>query len=187
MVVFNMDKSRFKKLIDHVSPLYDDKDILHGLEHIERMLYTAQEIIESEDLDVDKSLLIYGAYFHGLASQHPEEIEKYISKHQLSKIIIQIAKESLGKSSAETLEGKILSDAHTLEGGSYMRYLKPLLTGTYMHQSLADTFTFIENNVLGKGKVYFESSKQRLEEYNEEAASFHSRIRSEFERRKSEI
>jgi uncharacterized protein len=183
MVVFNMDKSRFKKLIDFVSPFYDDKDVLHGIEHIERMLYTAKEIIEAENLDIDFSIIIYGAYFHGLASQIMADIESYLVEHQLPSRVLPIATESLGKSVAETQEGKVLSDAHTLEGGEYMGYLKPLLTGTYMHQSLDDTFTFIENNILDKGSVYFEFSRQVLDGYNQEINELHLKIKAGFEKK----
>ena len=178
-----MDNVKYVNIIEFVSPYYTEKDILHGIEHIERMLYSAKEIIKAEKLDLDFTTVIYAAYFHGLASQNMVEIESFLSEYQLPPRICQIAVESLGKSQAETLEGKILSDAHTLEGGKYLRYLKPLFTGTYMHQTLDETFHFIENNVLDKGSVYFEYSKQILAQYNQGIAKIHREIKTEFRRK----
>lgn len=141
-----MNKTDFQILLAYVSPFYDEKDILHDLEHVERMIYGTREILQAEKLNADFSLLIYGAYFHGLSARNLSDMESFLVSHDLPFSIARIAVESLGKSVAETLEGKILSDAHTLEGGRYIRYLKPLLTGTYLHQSLDDTMLYIEEN-----------------------------------------
>lgn len=43
--------SNFDKVIEFVSDYYKDKDIMHDLSHIERVIETAKKLIDDYDCD----------------------------------------------------------------------------------------------------------------------------------------
>ena len=67
----------------------------------------------------------------------------------------------------ETLEGKILHDAHVLEGGKPYLVVKTLITGSVRGQSLLDTLKYMEGNVLDKNSCYLPETIPLCEEMNE--------------------
>ena len=48
----------------------------------------------------------------------------------------------------------ILHDAHVLEGGKTYTVVKTLITGSVRGQSLEETLSFMQKNVLGANKCY---------------------------------
>ena len=79
---------------------------------------------------------------------------------------IQIAWESQRSEIPETIEGKILHDAHVLEGGRTYQVVKTLITGSVRGQSLIDTLDFMEKNVLNQNKCYLPETIPLCEDMN---------------------
>lgn len=155
------------KLIEFVKPYYENKDIMHDLSHIGRIIKMADELKKSVHEKTDKNLLIYGAYFHGIIKdenairnflRENNFDEKYIEK------IIDATKESLKENEAKTIEGQILHDAHMVEGGEYFLLIKSLITGSIRGQSLDETINYFKKKVLNHGKCYLYEAQKLLEE-----------------------
>ena len=79
---------------------------------------------------------------------------------------VKIAWESQRSEVPETIEGKILHDAHVLEGGKTYVVVKTLITGSVRGQSLADTLDFMEKNVLNKNMCYLPETIAMCDEMN---------------------
>ena len=79
---------------------------------------------------------------------------------------IKIAWESQRSEIPETIEGKILHDAHVLEGGKTYLVVKTLITGSVRGQSLIETLDFMEKNVLNQNKCYLPETIPLCEEMN---------------------
>ena len=102
------------ELEEFVKTYYREKDMMHNLSHIKRMLKAAKKL--AKNYEIDEELIIYGAYLHGIISTNKREIieflkSKKISKERIEKII-KVAEESHIKEKPESIEGKILHDAH---------------------------------------------------------------------------
>ncbi len=134
-------------VVSFARPLYELRDSLHGWDHVERILYWATQIWEKYLDTVDRRLVYLGAVLHGPVNDHRADVESWLSAfgypRSIYERILTVTDESQTKNRPLSIEGKILHDAHTIEGGSYFRVLKPLLTGTYMRQPLDDTLEFI--------------------------------------------
>ena len=154
---------------------YDKKDIMHNLSHVDRILKLAISMC-SQYPKADPDIVIYAAYFHGLIENHGELVKEYLSSNCLSiddaEKITRAAKESLVDSVPVSLEGKILHDAHLLEGGKAFLITKCLVTGTARGQSLEETIDYIEKKVLNKGIVYLEDNKEKYREKRSYAIDF---------------
>jgi len=120
-----MNEEKLKKF---VKPYYETKDIMHNFSHVLRILQEAKKLCKN--YDVDKELLTYGAYLHGLIPKHKETVKQFLRKEGLSKQrikqIIQVAWESHKEAKPKTIEGKILHDAHLIEGGKTFMIVKSL-------------------------------------------------------------
>ena len=79
---------------------------------------------------------------------------------------MKIAWESQRSEIPETIEGKILHDAHVLEGGKTYLIVKTLITGSIRGQSLLDTLNYAEKNVLNQNKCYLPETIPLCEEMN---------------------
>lgn len=168
-----MDK---EKLIDFVKPYYANKDIMHNMWHIELVLKYVEKILKSGQYTVDYDSLIYAAYFHGfiysdeavigdwLRSQHVEE-EKI-------RFIVTVANESQRPEIPKTLEGKILHDAHVIEGGKQYSIVKCLITGSVRGQTLLHTIDYIEKYIIDKNKCYLPETIPLCEESNKYLKTF---------------
>lgn len=103
-------------------------------------------------------ILTYSAYFHGFIYISEQNIFDWLKKQQISTVIIEkiikVAWESQKDEIATTLEGKILHDAHMIEGGKTYLIVKSLITGSLRGQTLEQTIKYIEDNVLGNGVCY---------------------------------
>ncbi|UUZ92726.1 hypothetical protein LJK87_46790 [Paenibacillus sp. P25] len=100
--------------------------------------------------------IIYGCYFHGFIYLREDLIRDYLMKKgmeaEIIEKIVQISWESQKEEAPETLEGKLLHDAHMVEGGKTYLIVKALCTGTARGQSLEQTLDYMESRVLGKGQ-----------------------------------
>lgn len=167
----NMDK-----LLDFVKPYYEDKDIMHDLSHISRVLICVEKLLKTGDYKEDVDTLKYAAYFHGFIYNSEEKIVEWLKGETIpSKMIdkiITVARESQKDEVAQTLEGKILHDAHMIEGGKTYLIVKSLITGSVRGQTLEQTIEYIENNILDKGRCYLSEAQIIYYQQQEFAKSF---------------
>ncbi|QTA37906.1 hypothetical protein JYK00_09340 [Thermosipho ferrireducens] len=151
-----------KKLEKFVESFYQNKDMMHNLSHIKRTLKAVKKITNYYN-NIDRDLIVYSAYFHGIIYEKENLIRKFLETEGLSgeKInkIIQVSWESQKEKIPETLEGKILHDAHLIEGGTTFLIVKSLITGTLRGQTLEETIEYIEKNILGKFSCYLPETK----------------------------
>ena len=159
-----------KALLEFVEPYYADKDIMHNMWHIELVQRMVNRILSLGDYEIDKEALKLATYFHGFIYSDEEKIRQWLieqnySDEKISKTI-KIAWESQRSEIPETIEGKILHDAHILEGGKTYVVVKTLITGSVRGQSLTETLDFMEKNVLNQNKCYLPETIPLCEEMN---------------------
>lgn len=163
-------------LLEFVSPFYVKKDIMHNLSHIGRMLTSAKKLLKLYPEITDLESIMYGCYFHGFIYLREDLIREYLVKQGLDteKIekIVRISWESQKDEVAETLEGKLLHDAHMIEGGKTYLMVKSLCTGTARGQTLEQTLDYFEEYVLGKGECYLPEAQTIYKEMQEFASNF---------------
>ncbi len=159
---------------------YANRDLMHNLSHIRRIRKLATEIAQS--YEHSSQLLNLGAYFHGNISFREAEIGQFLKDKQLQENeidrVIQVAWESQKESDAQTIEGKILHDAHLLEGGKTFAIVKSLVTGTARGQSLEETLQYIEQQILGKFMCYLPELQSLYAEKEEYTQLFLQDLRS---------
>lgn len=153
---------------------YAKKDIMHNLSHIHRIIRLAVEIGNS--YEHNHQLLVIAAYFHGNIYSRELEIREFLKTKNLPQLdierVIQIAWESQKDSQPETIEGKILHDAHLLEGGKTFIITKSLVTGTARGQSLLETISYLEENIIDKFKCCLPESQKLYDEKEEYTKAF---------------
>ncbi|MBQ2758896.1 MAG: hypothetical protein IJE93_03925 [Clostridia bacterium] len=168
------------KLLEFVRPYYANKDIMHNMWHIELVRKKVEQILAVGNYNVDEECLILATYFHGFIYSDEDKIRQWlISQNYNNDLIdktIRIAWESQRSEIPETIEGKILHDAHILEGGKTYLVVKTLITGSVRGQSLVDTLDFMERNVLDKSNCYLPETIPLCEEMNEYTNSFFEEI-----------
>ena len=171
-----------RALFDFVEPYYIDKDIMHNMWHIELVKKMIDKIISISDYEIDEECLMLATYFHGFIYIDEEKIKKWmLSQNYDDKTIsktIKIAWESQRSEVPETLEGKILHDAHVLEGGKTYLVVKTLITGSVRGQSLVDTLDYMQKNVLNKNKCYLPETVPLCEEMNKYTNSFYEELKA---------
>ena len=163
-------------LLEFVRPYYADKDIMHNMWHIELVQKMVDRILSDSNYTVDEECLKLATYFHGFIYKDEEKIKQWMiaqnyNEEMISKTI-KIAWESQRSEIPETIEGKILHDAHVLEGGKTYLIVKTLITGSVRGQSLIDTLEFMENNVLNQNKCYLPETISLCDEMNQYANNF---------------
>lgn len=165
-----------KMLVDFVEPYYIDKDIMHNMWHIELVKKMVNKILSISNYEVDKECLTLAIYFHGFIYKEEEKIKQWLIAQnyadEMIKKILQIAWESQRSEIPETLEGKILHDAHVLEGGKTYLIVKTLVTGSVRGQSLLDTLSYMKKNVLDKNSCYLPETIPLCEEMNKYTNTF---------------
>jgi uncharacterized protein len=141
---------------EFVKPFYMKKDSMHDLWHVKRVLKIAEELRRKHK--GDSTILLYGAYLHGVVKEHGKKVETFLKSQKFPEKtvsrMIKAAKESSSEK-ARTLEGRILHDAHLLEGGESYLVVKTITTGTERGQNMKESLKYLEENVLGKRKCYF--------------------------------
>lgn len=158
-------------LIEFVEPYYVDKDIMHNMWHIELVKKMVNKIIAGSSYNVDEECLLLATYFHGFIYKDEEIIKQWMREQDYDEAVIaktvQIAWESQRSEIPKTLEGKILHDAHVLEGGKTYLIVKTLITGSVRGQALLDTIKYMEGQVLDKNSCYLPETIPLCEEMNE--------------------
>jgi uncharacterized protein len=154
-----------------VEPLYAGKDVMHDLSHVRRVLQSARDLMGYYAEQVDEELIPCGAYFHGIIRQNEPRVVEFLTVAGLGtdriRRIVQVARESLKDEEADSLEGKILHDAHLTEGGRTFMIVKSLLTGAARGQTLEQTIDYFERNILGRFACYLPVAQQKYEEQND--------------------
>lgn len=165
-----------KALHEFVKPYYDDKDIMHNMWHIELVRKMVDKILSNSNYNVDKECLTLATYFHGFIYSDEKRIKRWMKEQGYDKNMIaktiKISWESQRSEIPETIEGKILHDAHVLEGGKTYLVVKTLITGSVRGQSLSDTLNFMEKNVLNKNNCYLPETIPLCKEMNEYTNEF---------------
>lgn len=110
------------ELLDFVTPYYADKDVTHNMWHIGLVIKYVEKIVKQGNYAVDHDKLILAAYFHGFIYSHEKEIRNWLAEQRFPErdieLIARISRGSQRPETPETLEGKILHDAHVVEGGN---------------------------------------------------------------------
>jgi len=160
-----------EELIEFTKKFYESKDLMHNHSHIERVLKMVNNLKTLIDEEYNEEILVYAAYFHGCIKNNESEIRKWLLNQKADNIeqIIEITKESLKENEAKSIEGKLLHDAHMIEGGRYFLLIKSLITGSLRGQTLDETIDYFENNVLNFGLCYIPEAQVLLEKAREEA------------------
>lgn len=165
-----------KELIEFVEPYYIDKDIMHNMWHIDLVRKMVNKILAMGNYCVDEECLTLATYFHGFIYRDEEKIKQWMAEQNYSEDMIsktvKIAWESQRSEVPETIEGKILHDAHVLEGGKTYLMVKTLITGSVRGQSLTETLNYMEKNVLDKNMCYLPETIPLCDEMNKYTNSF---------------
>lgn len=172
-----MDKA---SILEFVMPYYESRDIMHNMWHVELVHKMVQKILLSGHYAVDEESLLLATYFHGVIYKDETAIIEWLKNHgypdeSVGKIV-QIAWESQRREEPDSIEGKILHDAHVLEGGKTYLVVKTLITGSVRGQSLKDTLSYMERNVLDKNKCYLPETIPLCEEMNRFARDFYEEL-----------
>lgn len=154
-----VDKRELEKF---VHKFYENKDVMHDLTHVKRVLATAVKM--STKFEADLSILTLAAYFHGIdLDLHRQDLVDYLKAHgfKIKEInrILRATSESRTKSIPKTLEGEILHDAHLLEGGLTFHVVKSLITGFSRGYSILQTIDYFDSNINGKYRCYLPENK----------------------------
>ena len=153
---------------------YEAKDVMHNLSHIRRVLRVAERLAQAHACDPE--LLMLGAYFHGVIYSKENEVRDYLKEKGVSQgrieKAVQVAWESQKGSEPGTVEGTILHDAHLIEGGKTFLVTKSLVTGTARGQTIEETISYMERNILGKFKCYLPEAQKVYEEKERFAKDF---------------
>ena len=165
-----------KALLEFVEPYYIDKDIMHNMWHIELVERMVNKILSQSNYVVDEESLKLATYFHGFIYKDEAKIKQWMlgqnyDKEKVARTL-KIAWESQRSEIPETIEGKILHDAHVLEGGRTYLIVKTLITGSVRGQSLPDTLNYMEKNVLNQNKCYLPETIPLCQEMNSFTNSF---------------
>ena len=171
------------ELTEFITPYYCDKDIMHNMWHIELVRNKIDDILEKSSYTINYEYLMLAMCFHGFIYSDEERIREWLLEHNYNTtdidMIVKIAWESQRTEIPETIEGKILHDAHILEGGKTYTVVKTLITGSVRGQTLKETLDFMQKNVLNKGKCYLPETQLMCDEMNKYTNQFYTDIISE--------
>ncbi len=169
-----------EELLAFIKPYYENKDIMHDLWHIELVQKQVDHIISLGKYKVDREALRLALAFHGFVYRDEIAIRTYLSEKGCNEALIEkrilIAHESQRPEIPETLEGKILHDAHVLEGGKTYTVVKTLITGSVRGQSLIETLDYLEKYVLDKNKCYLPETIPLCAEMNDFTSMFYREL-----------
>lgn len=167
--------------MEFIAPYYVDKDIMRNLWHIELVERQAKRILALGHYQIDPEKLYLAMYFHGFIYRDEAKIREWLCQHGYDQsaidTIVKISWESQRGETPETLEGKILHDAHVLEGGEVYTVVKTLITGSLRGQTLTETLSFMENHVLGANRCYLPETIPLCDEMNRFTAEFYAKLK----------
>lgn len=161
-------------LKEFVRPYYSDKDIMHDMWHIELTERWVRRVVQMGGYAVDWDVMQYALYFHGFIYREEEKIRAWLLENGVANAekIIQVAWESQRPEIPETLEGKVLHDAHVLEGGKTYLVVKTLITGSVRGQNLLETLQYMKEHVIGQNHCYLPETEKLCREMDEYARQF---------------
>ena len=138
---------RTEKLEEFVRPFYALKDPMHDLTHVRRFLKAARSIAISHHCDGE--ILTYAAYFHGVDRvSNKAALIGFLRAQGLSRDeatrVLDVSLESHKGSRPKSTEGKVLHDAHLLEGGGAFMVAKSIGTGIARGNSLRQIADYYE-------------------------------------------
>ena len=170
-------------ILDFVRPFYNHKDLMHNMWHIELVIKYVDKVIDWGKYSVDYNKLIMAAYFHGFIYSNEKEIRDWLRGQSFCEkdidIIVIIANESQRPEVPQTLEGKILHDAHVIEGGETYLLTKCLLTGTARGQTLVETIEYIDKYVIDSNRCYLPETITLLKKANSLTKEFISKLKKD--------
>ena len=151
-------------LIQFAGPYYAGKDLMHDGWHIELVERWVERVIALGNYAPDRELLMYATWFHGFIWSDEVGIRRWLAVQGVPKgrieQIVKVAWESQRPEIPETLEGKILHDAHVLEGG------------TARGQSLKQTLEYLKTQVIDHNHCCLPETIPLCEEMNDWAKAF---------------
>jgi uncharacterized protein len=146
-----MPEYSFKDYLRVLEPLYAKKDPAHGLGHIRRV--HAKALIFSRKREADRAVLSLGAALHGVVGDSKPQAEQLLLMDGVPADLldkgIRTAIESQTYSIPESMEGKILHDAHLCEGGDDFLVVKCLSVASFRGYPIADTYVWVKDKIIG--------------------------------------
>lgn len=177
-IEMTLNKAAIEAFVAHD---YAGKDIMHGWAHIQRLQRLVSQL--AIHYPHDPEVLELGACFHGNIYFREAEIRCFLAEAELPperiERIVQAAYESQTHATPESIEGKLLHDAHLLEGGKTFMITKSLVTGTARGQTLEATLAYIENQVLGKFQCCLPESQALYAEREAYTSDFLNELKSQ--------
>ncbi|MBD3241727.1 MAG: hypothetical protein GF331_14140 [Chitinivibrionales bacterium] len=168
------------------SPFYEGKDILHDGSHIRRIACKAIDIAAQECIHINHWVVWCGAYLHGVVYTDDTGVRDLLLSSGADSSLVDkavwAAWESGKEATPNTAEGMVLHDAHLLEGGRTYIVTKCLTTGAARGQSVADTLTLIETDVLGAYRCCLPSAQQEYAAMEAYAREYVAEQKSALER-----
>jgi len=148
---------------------------MHDLSHIRRFLRVAQLL--SKRHHTDDQILTYAAYFHGIDQEkYKGDLVRFLESQGLHgrrvERVLRAALESQKESRPKTIEGKVLHDAHLIEGGRAFMVVKSLVTGALRGSSLRQIAKYFEDNIDGRFKCYLPETRKAYTEKERFAREF---------------
>jgi len=154
---------------------------MHDLSHIRRFLRVAQSL--SKKHHTDDQVLTYAAYFHGIDQrQHKGDLVRFLESQGLhgrrAQRVLRVALESQKESRPKTIEGKVLHDAHLMEGGMTFMVVRSLVTGVLRGSSLRQIADYFEDNIDGRFKCSLPETRKAYAEKERFAREFFHSLKS---------
>ena len=179
--VVNFSGKQMDRLLEFVAPFYAKKDTMHDLTHIHRVQRKASEL--ANGIDCNEQALGISVFLHGIINTYKEEIKLFLTnigfeRDEIEKLII-ISQDSQKESSPESIEGKILHDAHLLEGDKNFIITKCLVTGSARGQSLTESIEYFQNKLLGQHRCIFPLNQMEYERREKIAQEYIEKLKSE--------
>lgn len=169
-----------KRLANFVRPLYAGKDTMHDLSHIDRIRRVAFRL--SQRLECDRDLLEAVVCLHGVIWSHEVEIREFLLRDGLSvseaDVLVSAAWGSQKDRSAQSAEGRLLHDAHLLEGDENFLITKTLVTGSARGQPLSETISYFEDHLLGQYRCYDAENQAEYERRERIAFDFIAKLKA---------
>jgi len=174
-----------QSVVEFIKPYYEGKDIMHDMWHIELVERQVNKILKLVNYEIDYEKLSLAMYFHGFIYRDESRIREWLRQngYEQNEIdqIVAISWESQRGAVPETLEGKILHDAHVLEGGEAYTVVKTLITGSVRGQTLKETLEFMKNHVLGANQCYLPETMPLCDKMNQFTNDFFARLQAGIE------
>ena len=169
----------------------NERGLIHGVEHTERLVKDATKLARPYIGEFDAEVLELAGMIHGVIHYGEEGIRKWLEEQGLDidrvDRVISVAWESQAKSIPVSLEGKILHDAHYIEGGKEFHVLKPIIVGSEMGQSLDKTIEFIKSSIMESPTYYLRESQQLFEEIHQYTQEFVSNLEKQLYMEKGQV